>query len=77
MIERIVTLTPVAIAYRALAVRLFDFAVGSMRPQRATRNTDVADYQSTNERGITTLTTSPTTFSRSSTSHRMSTLPRA
>jgi hypothetical protein len=28
MLERIVTLTPVAIAYRTLAVRLFHFALG-------------------------------------------------
>jgi len=78
MLERFVTLTPVAIAYRALAVRLFDFAVGSMGPPRASQTPELErDYQSTNERGNTTLTMSPATFAGSPTSQRMRTLPRA
>ncbi len=78
MLERFVTLTPVAIAYRALAVRLFDFAVGPMQlPRNPHAPRLEADHQSTNDRGITTLTSSPGTFAASSTSHRMNTLPRA
>lgn len=87
MLERFVTLSPVAFAYRALAVRLFDFAVGSMRgPDQASpftvRGPQVESdrrttHQSTSERGMTTLTRSPGTFAGASTSQRMRTLPRA
>jgi|GEM_PF-3500646 len=80
MLERFVTLTPVAFAYRALAVRLFDFAVGPMRAPHVESDqlpSSPRDHQSTNERGITTLTRSPGTFAGASTSQRMRTLPRA
>ena len=76
MLERFVTLSPVAFAYRALAVRLFDFAVGSMRVKYVESDQGPA-HQSTRERGITTLTRSPGTFAGASTSQRMRTLPRA
>ena len=64
MLERIVSFTPIAYAYRTLAVRLFDFTLAR-------------DHQSTRDRGIITSTTSPGTQPGASTSRRMSTLPRA
>lgn len=78
MLERFVTLSPVAFAYRAIAVRLFDFAVGPMRQPRTPHAPRLeSDHQSTRDLGITTLTRSPATFAGSSTSQRMNTLPRA